>query len=106
MLTRNLAGDIPQLLLRDEYDAARDRLRIYQDIYGSENVFLEVLWTVIPFVILIAMAVPATRVLIELDDSSKAELAKLRSEVSEMKQKFVVIAGLILVPCQVGLFNL
>ncbi|MBM7332626.1 MAG: cytochrome c oxidase subunit II [Alcanivorax sp.] len=39
-----------------------------------ENVFLEVLWTVIPFVILIAMAVPATRVLIELDDSSDAEL--------------------------------
>ena len=39
-----------------------------------ENVFLEVLWTVVPFVILIAMAVPATRVLIELDDSSKAEL--------------------------------
>ena len=42
MLTGNLAGDIPQLLLRDEYDAARDRLKIYQDIYGSENVFLEV----------------------------------------------------------------
>ncbi|HBM23170.1 MAG TPA: cytochrome c oxidase subunit II [Alcanivorax sp.] len=39
-----------------------------------ENVLLEVLWTVVPFVILIAMAVPATRVLIELDDSSKAEL--------------------------------
>ncbi|MCC4307308.1 cytochrome c oxidase subunit II [Alcanivorax marinus] len=39
-----------------------------------EHVFLEVLWTVIPFIILIAMAVPATRVLIELDDSSDAEL--------------------------------
>ncbi|ASK33158.1 cytochrome c oxidase subunit II (plasmid) [Alcanivorax sp. N3-2A] len=39
-----------------------------------ENVFLEVLWTIVPFIILIAMAVPATRVLIELEDTSNAEL--------------------------------
>ena len=39
-----------------------------------ENVFLEVLWTVIPFVILIAMAVPATRVLVQIDDSAESEL--------------------------------
>lgn len=39
-----------------------------------ENVFLEVFWTVVPFIILIGMAVPATRVLIDMDDSSAAEL--------------------------------
>lgn len=39
-----------------------------------ENVFLEVFWTVVPFIILIGMAVPATRVLIDMDDSSEAEL--------------------------------
>jgi len=39
-----------------------------------ENVFLEVIWTVIPFVILIGMAVPATRVLISMDDTSASEL--------------------------------
>ncbi len=35
---------------------------------------VEVVWTVIPLVILVAMAVPATRVLIDLDDTSEAEL--------------------------------
>jgi cytochrome c oxidase subunit 2 len=39
-----------------------------------ENIFLEVMWTVIPFVILIGMAIPATRVLIFLDDTSDSEL--------------------------------
>ena len=39
-----------------------------------ENIVLEVVWTVVPFIILIAMAIPATRVLIYLDDSSESEL--------------------------------
>jgi cytochrome c oxidase subunit 2 len=39
-----------------------------------ENITLEVIWTVIPFIILIAMAVPATKVLVSMDDSSEAEL--------------------------------
>lgn len=39
-----------------------------------ENILLEVMWTVIPFVILIAMAVPATRVLVHLDDTSESDL--------------------------------
>ena len=39
-----------------------------------ENIGLEILWTVIPFVILIVMAWPATRVLIELEDTSASEL--------------------------------
>jgi cytochrome c oxidase subunit 2 len=39
-----------------------------------ENIVLEVVWTIVPFIILIAMAVPATRVLIQLEDTSNAEL--------------------------------
>ncbi|PKM22508.1 MAG: cytochrome c oxidase subunit II [Gammaproteobacteria bacterium HGW-Gammaproteobacteria-14] len=39
-----------------------------------EHVGLEVFWTVVPFFILIAMAFPATRVLISMDDTSDAEL--------------------------------
>ncbi|MDF1781966.1 MAG: cytochrome c oxidase subunit II [Alcanivoracaceae bacterium] len=39
-----------------------------------EHVLLEVVWTIIPFFILIAMAIPATRVLINLDDTSASEL--------------------------------
>lgn len=35
-----------------------------------ENIYLEVLWTVIPFAILVAMAIPATKVLIDMDDSA------------------------------------
>ena len=36
---------------------------------------VEIVWTVIPLVILVGMAVPATRVLIDLDDTSEAEMA-------------------------------
>ena len=36
---------------------------------------VEIVWTVIPLVILVAMAVPATRVLIDLDDTSESEMA-------------------------------
>jgi cytochrome c oxidase subunit II len=39
-----------------------------------EHVGLEIFWTVVPFIILIGMAVPATRVLIAMDDSAEAEL--------------------------------
>jgi len=39
-----------------------------------ESTLVEVIWTVIPFVILIVMAVPATRVLIEMNDSGEADL--------------------------------
>jgi len=35
---------------------------------------VEIVWTVIPFVILVAMAVPATKVLVDLDDTSRAEM--------------------------------
>ena len=39
-----------------------------------ESTKVEILWTAIPFVILIAMAVPATKTLIVMEDASKADL--------------------------------
>lgn len=39
-----------------------------------ESTKLELLWTVVPFVILIGMAIPATGVLIEMEDTSKSEM--------------------------------
>ena len=41
MLTGNLAGDIPQFLLRDDYEAAKKRLLEYRSIFGEEYVFVE-----------------------------------------------------------------
>lgn len=39
-----------------------------------ENTTVEVVWTIIPLVILVALAVPATKVLLALEDSSEAEV--------------------------------
>lgn len=39
-----------------------------------ENTTVEVVWTIIPFIILIAMAIPATKTLIDLEDTSDSEL--------------------------------
>lgn len=39
-----------------------------------ESTVVEIIWTVIPFVILIVMAVPATKVLIAMNDSGEADL--------------------------------
>ena len=39
-----------------------------------ENTKLEIIWTIIPFVILMAMAVPATRVMIKAYDTSGADM--------------------------------
>lgn len=39
-----------------------------------ESTLVEVIWTVIPFVILIVMAIPATRVLIAMSDSGDADM--------------------------------
>ncbi len=39
-----------------------------------ESHTVEIIWTAIPFVILIAMAVPATGVLLEIEDNSKSDL--------------------------------
>lgn len=39
-----------------------------------ESTKIEILWTIIPFVILIAMAVPATKTLIAMEDASESDL--------------------------------
>lgn len=39
-----------------------------------ENLKIEILWTIIPFIILIAMAVPATITIIEMDDVADSDL--------------------------------
>ncbi len=39
-----------------------------------ESTTVEVIWTVIPFVILVAMAVPATATLIKMEDSGESEM--------------------------------
>ncbi len=39
-----------------------------------ESTFIEIIWTVIPFFILVALAVPATQTLIEMEDNSNADL--------------------------------
>jgi cytochrome c oxidase subunit 2 len=42
--------------------------------HWHENTTVEVLWTVVPFVVLIAMAVPATATLMEMYDTSEADV--------------------------------
>lgn len=39
-----------------------------------ESTKVEIMWTVIPFLILIGMAVPATKTLIEMEDNSKSDI--------------------------------
>ncbi|MGR9074060.1 MAG: cytochrome c oxidase subunit II [Gammaproteobacteria bacterium] len=39
-----------------------------------ENTRLEIVWTIIPFLILISMAVPATKVMIEMDDIKESDM--------------------------------
>ena len=39
-----------------------------------ENIKVEIIWTIIPFAILVGMAIPATRVLTEIYDSSESEV--------------------------------
>lgn len=43
----------------------------------SHSLRLEVLWTIIPFIILITMAVPATKTLISMEDTSSSNLTVL-----------------------------
>ncbi len=45
-----------------------------QPAHFHESTTVEILWTVVPFVILVVMAVPATKTLIEIYDTSESEL--------------------------------
>jgi cytochrome c oxidase subunit 2 len=38
------------------------------------NLRIEILWTILPFIILVIMAIPATKVLMEMEDPSKADV--------------------------------
>ncbi|MCK4494298.1 MAG: cytochrome c oxidase subunit II [Methylococcales bacterium] len=40
-----------------------------------ENTTIEIIWTIIPTIILIAMAIPATKLMIEMDDVSESEMS-------------------------------
>ena len=48
--------------------------RGYKAAEFHDNVTLEMMWTVIPFVILVAMAIPSTATLLEMSDTSKADM--------------------------------
>lgn len=47
----------------------------HQAVPFHESTTIEIIWTLIPFIILIAMAFPATKVLIAMDDTSKSDLS-------------------------------
>ncbi len=41
----------------------------------DDNTTIEIVWTVVPFIILIAMAIPATRVLLAMEDVSNSDMS-------------------------------
>lgn len=41
----------------------------------DDNTTIEIIWTVVPFIILIAMAIPATTVLLEMEDTSNSDMS-------------------------------
>ena len=53
---------------------AHRKSRGYKAAKFHDNVKLEVVWTVIPFVILVSMAIPSTATLLEMDDVSKSDM--------------------------------
>ncbi|MDX1634148.1 MAG: cytochrome c oxidase subunit II [Marinobacter sp.] len=46
----------------------------YKPAHFHENTVVEVLWTVIPFVILVVMAIPATATLVDMYDTSESDI--------------------------------
>jgi len=46
----------------------------YEPAQFSHSTKVEVIWTIIPFFILVAMAIPATQVLIKMEDTTKSDL--------------------------------
>src|SRR3990172_7201743 len=53
---------------------AHRKSRGYKYAKFQENAALEVIWTVIPFLILVSMAIPSTATLLEMSDTSKSDL--------------------------------
>lgn len=46
----------------------------YQASQFSHSTSVEVIWTIVPFFILVGMAIPATKVLIDMEDTTKSDL--------------------------------
>ena len=46
----------------------------YEPATFHDNTRLEIVWTIIPFLILFGLAIPATKVLIRLEDSQKSDV--------------------------------
>ena len=46
----------------------------YEPSQFSHSTSVEIVWTIIPFIILVVMAVPATQVLIKMEDTTKSDL--------------------------------
>ncbi|WP_372522700.1 cytochrome c oxidase subunit II [Sulfuricaulis sp.] len=53
---------------------AHRKSRGYKPATFHDNATLEVVWTVIPFLILVSMAIPSTATLLEMSDTSKSDL--------------------------------
>ena len=56
---------------------AHRRSRHPQPAQFHESLMVEIIWTVIPVLILIVMAIPATKVLIEIEDNSNSDITVL-----------------------------
>lgn len=53
---------------------AHRKSKNYEPAQFSHSTSVEVIWTIIPFIILVVMAVPATKVLIDMEDTTKSDL--------------------------------
>ena len=53
---------------------AHRKSRGYKAAQFHDNLTLEVAWTIVPFIILVGMAIPSTATLLEMSDTSKSDL--------------------------------
>lgn len=53
---------------------AHRKSKNYEASQFSHSTSVEIVWTIIPFIILVVMAVPATQVLIKMEDTTKSDL--------------------------------
>lgn len=53
---------------------AHRKSKNYEPSQFSHSTSVEIVWTIVPFIILVVMAVPATQVLIKMEDTTKSDL--------------------------------
>ena len=58
----------------------------------SHSTTVEIIWTIIPTVIIISLAIPATKLLIKMDDTSEAEIT-IKATGSQWKWKYDYLDG-------------